>query len=170
MYWPTSFCERENSSKRERISSERVSAEVPLRLTDHGIRPRPRGSFSYVCGRPHISRIIGDIDRLQLARDAYGAYASGDRSVIDALLTEDFTFFSPPDPGIDRETYFERCWPNAETIAAFEFIRLVASGDEVLVTYESTKTDGRRFRNTEVLTFRGEKICKTEVYFGWDVE
>ena len=38
------------------------------------------------------------------------------------------------------------------------------------MTYESTKTDGSRFRNTEVLTFRGEKICKAEVYFGWDLE
>jgi hypothetical protein len=39
----------------------------------------------------------------------------------------------------------------------------------VVVTYESTKTDGARFRNTEVLTFRDDKICKAEVYFGWDL-
>src|SRR3954471_14211859 len=36
MYWPTSFCERENSSKRWRISEERVSAEVPDRVTRKG--------------------------------------------------------------------------------------------------------------------------------------
>jgi ketosteroid isomerase-like protein len=108
-------------------------------------------------------------DRLELARASYGAYGSGDRSVVEELLSEDFTFYSPPDPGIDRKTYFERCWPNAETIASFEFKRLVEIGDEVLVTYESTKTDGRRFRNTEILTFDGDKICRAEVYFGWDV-
>ncbi|HZO59042.1 MAG TPA: nuclear transport factor 2 family protein, partial [Solirubrobacterales bacterium] len=83
---------------------------------------------------------------------------------------DDYTFYSPPDPGIDRATYFERCWPNAETIDAFEFKRLVEVGDEVLVTYESTKTDGRRFRNTELFGFDGDKIARTEVYFGWDVE
>ena len=109
-------------------------------------------------------------DRMQVARDCYGAYVSGDRSVVEQSLSDDFTFYSPPDPGIDRATYFERCWPNSETIDAFDFKRLVESGDEVLVTYESTKTDGRRFRNTEVLTFDGDKICKVEVYFGWDVE
>ena len=109
-------------------------------------------------------------DRLELARASYGAYESGDRSAIEELLSDDFTFFSPPDPGIDRATYFERCWPNAETIERFEYKRLVESGDEVIVTYESTKTDGRRFRNTEVLTFDGDKICRAEVYFGWDVE
>jgi len=109
-------------------------------------------------------------DRLQIARDCYGAYESGDRSVVEALLSDDFTFYSPPDPGIDRATYFERCWPNAELIESFDFKRLVKIGDEVVVTYESTKTDGNRFRNTEVLTFDGDKICKAEVYFGWDVK
>jgi ketosteroid isomerase-like protein len=109
-------------------------------------------------------------DRLQIARDCFGAYVSGDRSVVERLLTDDFTFYSPPDPGIDRETYFDRCWPNSELIKAFDFKRLIEDGDEVVVTYESTKTDGRRFRNTEVLTFRGDMICRAEVYFGWDVE
>jgi ketosteroid isomerase-like protein len=109
-------------------------------------------------------------DRLRLARDSYGAYESGDRRIIEELLSDDFTFYSPPDPGIDRATYFERCWPNSELIESFELKRLVDAGDEVVVTYESTKTDGKRFRNTEVLTFEGNKICKAEVYFGWDLE
>jgi ketosteroid isomerase-like protein len=109
-------------------------------------------------------------DRLQLTRDIYGAYESGDRRVVEALLSDDFTFYSPADVGIDRATYFERCWPNSELIEAFEFKRLAETGDEVVVTYESTKTDGHRFRNTEVLAFEGDKICRAEVYFGWDLE
>ena len=109
-------------------------------------------------------------DRLQLVRDAYGAYESGDRELIERLLADDFTFFSPPDPGIGRATYFERCWPNAELIEAYELTRLVEAGDEVVVTYEASKTDGRRFRNTEVFTFDGNKIRMVEVYFGWDLE
>jgi ketosteroid isomerase-like protein len=109
-------------------------------------------------------------DRLQLVRDIYGAYESGERRAVEELLTDDFTFYSPPDPGIDREKYFERCWPNSEWIESFEFKRLIESGDEVIVTYQSTKTDGRRFRNTEILTFEGDRISKVEVYFGWDLE
>jgi ketosteroid isomerase-like protein len=52
-------------------------------------------------------------DRLKLARDAYGAYASGDRHVLDQLLSDDFRFYSPADVGIDRERYFEMLaqWP-----------------------------------------------------------
>src|SRR4051812_16671780 len=105
-----------------------------------------------------------------MARDCYGAYASGDRSVVERLLADHFTFYSPPDPGIDRAAYFERCWPNAELIESYEFKRLLESGDEVIVTYEATRADGSRFRNTEVLTFDGDKICRAEVYFGWNLE
>ena len=90
-------------------------------------------------------------------------------AVLKELLSDDFRFYSPADLGIDRARYFERCWPNAELIEDFEFVRLIEAGDEVVVTYESTKTDGNRFRNTEVLTFEGEKICKSEVYSGWNL-
>jgi ketosteroid isomerase-like protein len=109
-------------------------------------------------------------DRLQIARDCYGAYESGDRGVLEHNLSEDFTFYSPPDPGIDRASYFERCWPNSELIDTFEFIRLIESGDDVIVTYEATNTGGKRFRNTEILTFAGDQISKVEVYFGWDLK
>jgi ketosteroid isomerase-like protein len=41
-------------------------------------------------------------DRLKLVRDSYGAYESGDRRVVEELLSDDFTFYSPADVGIDR--------------------------------------------------------------------
>jgi ketosteroid isomerase-like protein len=114
---------------------------------------------------------MADPDRLELARDAYGAYESGDRSVLERLLSDDFTFFSPADVGIDRERYFERCWPNAERLESFELERLAeVGGDEVLVTYEATRMDGTRFRNTELLTFAGDRLRRVEVYFGWDLD
>jgi ketosteroid isomerase-like protein len=109
-------------------------------------------------------------DRSDLVRDAYGAYVSGDRSVIERLLADDLVFHSPADAGIDRAEYFERCWPNASLISDYELKRLIESGDEVVVTYEATRNDGSRFRNTEVLTFDGEQIRRVEVYFGWNLE
>ena len=41
-------------------------------------------------------------------------------------MDEQLRFFSPADVGIDRAGYFERCWPGAETIAGFQFVRLVS--------------------------------------------
>jgi ketosteroid isomerase-like protein len=107
--------------------------------------------------------------RVQVVRAAYGAYESGERDVLERLLSADFRFFSPADVGIDRSRYFERCWPNAERIRAIEFVRVVEAGAEVLVTYEATRVDGTRFRNTEVFRFRGERISRVEVYFGWEL-
>jgi hypothetical protein len=40
----------------------------------------------------------------------------------------------------------------------------------VIVTYESAAPDGTRFRNTEILTFRGDQIVCQEIYFGWNLE
>jgi hypothetical protein len=109
-------------------------------------------------------------DHVQLVRDCYRAYETRDRELIERVLAEDLVFSAPPDVGIDRAAYFERCWPNAAHIAAFEFKRLVAAEGEVFVTYEATRTDGTRFRNTEIFGIDGDRISRVEVYFGWDLD
>ncbi len=108
-------------------------------------------------------------DRTDLARACYAAYETGDRQALENLVADDFTFWSPQDEGIDRSTYFDRCWPNSKTLAAFSFKRLVEVGDEVLVTYEAERKDGSRFRNTEILNFAGNRLAHVEVYFGWNL-
>lgn len=108
-------------------------------------------------------------DRTRLARACYEAYETGDRQALENVIAEDFAFWSPYDDGIDRATYFERCWPNNETLAVFDLKRLHELGDEVVVTYEAERKDGSRFRNTEVLTFDGDQLKLVEVYFGWNL-
>jgi hypothetical protein len=46
---------------------------------------------------------------------------------------------------------------------------VIESGNEVVVTYELHRPDGSAGRNTEVLTFDGDKIARIEVYFGWNL-
>lgn len=106
---------------------------------------------------------------LAIARDCYRAYVTGDRALLERRLAPGFTFFSPADPGIDRGRYFERCWPNAATLRAYRFVRLLEVEDELLVTYEAERDDGTRFRNTEILTFEDDLVVRAEVYFGWDL-
>jgi hypothetical protein len=109
-------------------------------------------------------------DRIELAKEAYRAFAAGDREAIEGLIGEEYEFHSPADEeGLDREGWFERCWPGAGSLTGFEFVRLVEAGDEVIVTYEARRVDGSRFRNTEVLTFEGDKQVRAEVYFGWNL-
>lgn len=109
-------------------------------------------------------------DREQIVLETYGAYESGNREMLEKHFSPEFSFYSPADVAIDLPTYWTRCWPNAEAIAAFDFKRIIVRDDQVVVTYESTKTDGKRFRNTEILTFDGDKIAVAEVYFGWNLD
>ncbi len=108
-------------------------------------------------------------DPIAIARAIYEAYAKSDRDKIESLVADDFHFTSPLDNRIDRKRYFELCWPNNENISAFEFVRLVADGECVYVTYEATSIAGKRFRNTEILTIRNGKLVDAEVYFGWNL-
>jgi hypothetical protein len=104
-----------------------------------------------------------------IARAAYEAYVAKDLAAIEDLIAEDFHFTSPLDNRIDRATYFTRCWPNSEAIKSFDFINLVAAGDQEFVTYEGRRANGEGFHNTETVTVRGNRIVEVEVYFGWSI-
>jgi ketosteroid isomerase-like protein len=104
-----------------------------------------------------------------VARACFDAYVRKDRPAIEKLLAEDFTFTSPMDNRLDRETYLAHCWPNNEIIDRFEFLRELEDGDTVIVTYVGHTTEDKKFRNTEIFTVRGNQIVEVEVYFGWDV-
>lgn len=109
-------------------------------------------------------------DRVELAKAMYLAFSAGDREAVEELIGPEFEFHSPADEqGLDREGWFERCWPGAGSLTGYEFVRLIEDRDEVVVTYEATRTDGSRFRNTEVLGFEGEDVVRAEVYFGWNL-
>lgn len=107
-------------------------------------------------------------NRIELTKSFYQAFSRADRDYFENLLAPNFTFSAPPDPLLDRREFFEKCWPGAGTLD-FDFVRLIEHGDEVIVTYENKKHDGTRSRNTEVITFDGDKVVRSEVYFGWDI-
>lgn len=108
-------------------------------------------------------------DAVATARASYRAYVEKDRDAFEALVADDFHFTSPLDNRIDRDTYFARCWPNSREIADFDLIHVVPEEHKVFVTYVARMNDGRRFRNTEIVTVRGQQIAEVEVYFGWSL-
>ena len=58
---------------------------------------------------------MSDSQIADLVRKCFAAYDSADRDAMESLLAHQFTFTSPFDDHIDRDTYFERCWPGAGT-------------------------------------------------------
>src|SRR5207237_4433311 len=116
-----------------------------------------------------IWKLMPKFSPRRLAQRSYEAFAAGDRKFFEKHLAEDFTFSSPLDVGLDRAGYFERCWPGAGQGQKFNFLRFIEHDDEVVVTYEMTKANGEKGRNTEILRVKDNKIVSVEVYFGWDV-
>lgn len=104
--------------------------------------------------------------RADTIRAIFAAYLSSDRKFVEDALSDDFRFTSPCDDGIDKPTYFERCWKHSDWIERHELERIFVEGDEAFVTYRCVARDGRSFRNTEFFAFDGEKVKRIDVYFG----
>jgi len=103
--------------------------------------------------------------RAELVRKYYGAYQERNRQTLADGLTDDFTFTSPYDDKLDKATYFERCWPNSQRMK-LSLEQIAVQGDEAFVRYRAVTPEGKEFRNTEFLTFRGDKLATVDVYFG----
>ncbi|MEK7954449.1 nuclear transport factor 2 family protein [Luteolibacter soli] len=98
----------------------------------------------------------------------FAAYEKKDRTALENLLAEDFTFSSPVDDRIDRDRYFQRCWPFSQQAKEFRIEKLLADDEEAFVRYEAVTVSGTAFRNIETFSIREGKIVHVEVYFGSD--
>src|SRR4051812_22485639 len=68
-----------------------------------------------------------------IVRRLFSAFLSRDRKALEALLADEFTFNSQKDNHIDKEEYFERCFPHSTLIRAHHIEQLFAEDNEALV-------------------------------------
>lgn len=109
---------------------------------------------------------MSDRTKAEIIRGLFAAYLANDRQAVEEALTADFRFTSPYDDAIDKATYFERCWRNADWIERHELEKILVDGDGAFVTYNCVAKSGKNFRNTEFFAFEGDKIKRIDVYFG----
>jgi len=102
----------------------------------------------------------------EIVRRYFAAYEAKDRAAIDELLTGDFTFTSPFDDHISRETYFQKCWPQSERIKTVAIEKIFEQDNQAFVLYQLHPFSGPAFRNTEFMTLEFGKIRQVEVFFG----
>jgi ketosteroid isomerase-like protein len=103
----------------------------------------------------------------KIVRQYYTAYETKDWSLLEAILSPDFTFTSPAgDDHIDLAEYKKRCWPNSANTKKFEIEKILVSGDDAFVTYNGVTNHGNVFRNTEYFKLKDGKILKNECFFG----
>jgi ketosteroid isomerase-like protein len=101
-----------------------------------------------------------------IIRAIFAAYLSNDRSAVEEFLADDFRFTSPYDDGIDKATYFARCWRGSDWIERHQLEKILVEGEEAFVTYQCVAKGGKSFRNTEFFTFDGDRVKRIDVYFG----
>ncbi len=106
------------------------------------------------------------MQKAEIIRAVFAAYLSNDRKAVEDALTDDFRFTSPYDDGIDKATYFARCWRNTDWIERHQLERIFVECGEAFVTYQCLAKGGKHFRNTEFFSFEGDKIKRIDVYFG----
>ncbi|HWX05032.1 MAG TPA: nuclear transport factor 2 family protein [Bradyrhizobium sp.] len=109
---------------------------------------------------------MSDRNKAGIIRAIFAGYMANDRKAVEDALTEDFRFTSPYDDGIDKATYFARCWRDTGWIERHELEKICVEGDDAFVTYRCVAKDGKSFRNTEFFSFAGEKVRRIDVYFG----
>jgi ketosteroid isomerase-like protein len=103
--------------------------------------------------------------KAKIIRALFAAYIANDRKAVEDTLTEDFRFTSPYDDGIDKKTYFARCWRDTGWIERHQLEKISVESDEAFVTYKCLAKGGKSFRNTEFFAFEGDKIKRIDVYF-----
>ena len=109
---------------------------------------------------------MASTNRAAAIRAIFAAYMTNDRKAVEDRLADDFRFTSPYDDGIDKATYFERCWSNSDWIERHQLEKILVEGDEAFVTYQCVAKSGKNFRNTEFFVFAGDKVRRIDVYFG----
>jgi ketosteroid isomerase-like protein len=104
--------------------------------------------------------------KAEIIRALFAAYLSNDGKAVEDSFADDFRFTSPHDDEIDKTTHFARCWRVTDWIERHELERIFVEGDAAFVTYRCVAKGGKSFRNTEFLSFEGDKIKRIDVYFG----
>jgi hypothetical protein len=103
----------------------------------------------------------------KIIKDYYAGWVKKDWNAVSAQLADGFTFTSPaPDDHIPIEKFKERCWPQAEHIQRFEFVKIIGNEHEAFAIMHVITTDNKVIRNVEYFNFNNGKIKSIEVFFG----
>ena len=103
----------------------------------------------------------------EVVRAQFDAYRRQDRAASEALIAPELTFTSPQDDHIDRQAFFERCFPTADRVSRQELLRVAPAGErDVFIMYEYELKTGGTHRNTELITVVDGRILEIQVFFG----
>jgi len=78
----------------------------------------------------------GMLSPVAAVKAALQAYVDKDRAAIEAVIGDPYTFTSPLDNALNRQTYFSRCWPNSKNMTTIQVIQAFEADDRACVVYD----------------------------------
>ncbi len=102
----------------------------------------------------------------ELVRSVFQAFQNQERKNLENLFSSDFIFSSPYNKKLNKEQYFEICYPFSEKVKDYEFQTIVEKGNEVFVIYKCSSIGQDDFINSKYFTIENGKVKSVKVFFG----
>src|SRR5271170_5113135 len=82
-----------------------------------------------------------DTEKEKAAKAYYAGFVNKDWALVSGQLADGFTFTSPAgDDHISVDTFKERCFPTSKFMKNVHFLKMVESGDDLLLLVEMNTT------------------------------
>lgn len=157
MYWRETSCYKkmEGIWKITHVHSS-VPFDIESGMASIGLKPNS----------PKKKEELKQKSPTELVKSLFRAFQNQERGILEKLLSSNFIFSSPHDKKLNKEEYFEICYPFSKKVKNFEFQTIVEKGNEVFVIYKCSAKDQVDFINTEYFTIENGKIKNVKVFFG----
>jgi hypothetical protein len=96
----------------------------------------------------------------------YSGFETHNWNLVVKQFAEGFTFTTPINDHISAKEFKDSCWGTNKYIKKVNFIKMVESGNDVILLVEINTTDNKVVRNVDIYTFNAGKIKSIEVFFG----
>ena len=107
-------------------------------------------------------------EKEKVVKAYYSGFERKDWNAVASQFADGFTFTSPNnDDHISVDKFKEKCWGTAQFIKKVNYIKMVESGDDLMLLVQIITVDDKVVRNVDVFSFSSTgKIKSIEVFFG----
>lgn len=96
----------------------------------------------------------------------YTGFETHNWDLVASQLADGFTFTTPINDHISIKEFKDSCWGTNRFFKSFNFVKMVKSGNDLILLVEINTTDNKLVRNVDIYTFSEGKIKSVEVFFG----
>ncbi|HEY1869726.1 MAG TPA: nuclear transport factor 2 family protein [Chitinophagaceae bacterium] len=96
----------------------------------------------------------------------YSGFETHNWDLVASQLADGFTFTTPVNDHISVKEFKDSCWGTNRFTKKVNLIKMVQSGNDLILLVEIHTTDNKLARNVDIYTFSEGKIKSIEVFFG----